>query len=86
MAKNIKVVRAKKEPFKMILDGLQNFIIRPGDECYRAGNTLFIREYEARYTGSVVLAEVVSICAGADGLKGGYQIVSFDVVWSYQAD
>ena len=80
MEKNVKVVRVKKDAFRMIELGRRNYVIRPLSEGYHSGDTIMMREYDCSFTGKGAIAEILSICAGELGLNGGYQIVSFGMV------
>lgn len=63
------------EYFVAQVDGCKQFEVRYNDRDYKVGDILILREWDNKYTGSVLYVRVTYVLKEFEGLKDGFAVL-----------
>jgi len=70
--------------FQSILAGKKTAELRKNDRNFKAGDSLFLQEWDPRrkiYTGAALSVEITHVLRKFPGLRKGYVLLSFKRIW-----
>lgn len=82
MAKNVKVLKIKRDYLDKIVSGEKPFEIRFNDRDYKVGDVLVLRDFDRDFLEGTAVVEVTYILDKFDGLTPGFVAMSIELVWT----
>lgn len=79
MGNTIHFLKVRPESFEAILKGDKNSEVQEYDRDYKAGDLLYLQEWNGEYTGRRIVSCITWVHFGGKFLREGYVIISFRI-------